>query len=222
MLMKYSLLSVVLCLSVFGCSNSSFQGGTGSGDATSEGGVNGNGSGGTDRGDGILVDANGNIINDPNNPNNPNAGGNGAGPGGANGAECVDGDVINLNLPPHVEDCTKQGKIYSYYSQQCTDARLSAFTCDFNTIAQKVDGLGINSSAVLDAKSKGAALVTCGEKREGNVIIAQWIHGDKTSLCNNRDPSKLIVTACFRLNPAGTSNTPPSDVLAAVEQCLVE
>jgi len=152
---------------------------------------------------------NSSIIENANNPSND----------GQN--SCIEGDVISLRLPPDVQSCMNQGRVYSFSSGECLEARKASFDCQFDAMAEQVAGIGVRNQTIWDAKAAGALLVSCGEKDAGNTIIAQWYYpAQEYDKCSDLNPIPKIVTACYK--QYGQSDLPILNTKEDYDRVLLE
>lgn len=119
-----------------------------------------------------------------------------------NGSDCVDGDKINFNWNGEAKTCIiDQGKTYNFDSKQCAEMRKAEFDCDWENIKTAMSKLGLSSSAIENDSAAGAKLVSCGQSKDGNRIVAQWLKlpEGKTVDCKADKTPGNITTGCYTL-----------------------
>ncbi len=164
---------------------------------------------------------NGGNRGDENSTEAPDAGGNDE----TNPDECIEGDRINLNYPPVIEECVNQSKIFDFSTDTCIDTVAANFDCNFEALANSVAAIGVPNSSILSAQEGGALLISCAEKNEGKTIIAQWIYQGSYDKCDfEKIESIKITTACYKLYLEGEAlpTDTPEQRNAAVQACLKE
>lgn len=142
----------------------------------------------------------------------------------AGGSDCIEGDRITLQLPAAVQECMDGGKLYHFQSEICLTVETATFSCDFEAMAEQVDSIGVNNETLLQAREGGAFLVSCGEKNDGNTVVAQWYYPPSDDLCKDDNPSSRIVTACYKLFARGEAPSleTEEDREQALAACLAE
>jgi hypothetical protein len=117
------------------------------------------------------------------------------------GQQChTDGDVVKIDVPGEIKTCVDKKKLWNFDGSGCSAVAVAqSYDCSFKGLAAAVKAQGFSDQPVLDAKSKGAKLIACGEKT--NVVVAQWFFPgelDKAADCSFTQSPSLVVTACFR------------------------
>ena len=116
----------------------------------------------------------------------------------------------------------KGGRIWDFIKNECSDVPRSSFTCDFDTVDDKVaDLLGARNTVISKAQGEGAVLVACGAKKSDQILMVQWIYPGKTKVtgCKNKtivQPS--VLTGCYR----GDKQVDTSNPKKVVEDCFAE
>ena len=107
-----------------------------------------------------------------------------------------------------VQECNDSGKIWDFHKEECSPAGQSTFTCDFDTIIEKVGGLGIKITEKLTRGAAGDSedgkvikLVACGEANNGKTIIAQWVELPKGKVCQPNE-AEFVTTGCYAQSDA--------------------
>ena len=139
---------------------------------------------------------------------------------------CIEGDVANLKFPEPIQSCLDSGRLFDFSKQECLPVEVASFACSFDEMAAAVDAIGVSNGSVLSARDEGALLVSCGEKNAGNTIVAQWFYplADQDVCQDVEAVSQRIVTACYKLYPAGQAppNETEEDKRLILESCLQE
>lgn len=116
--------------------------------------------------------------------------------------DCVDGDKINFNWTGDIKTCIiDEGKTYNFESKKCAEMRKAEFDCDWDNIKSAMNKRGLSSSTIENDSAAGAKLVSCGQSKDGNRIVAQWVKlpEGKTVDCTANKTAGLITTGCYTL-----------------------
>lgn len=115
--------------------------------------------------------------------------------------ECVEGDKVNIKWVGPIKECIiDQGKSYNFESQTCTEMRQAEWECTWDNIKAEMKERGLSSSVLEKDSETGAKLVTCGQSKDGNRIVAQWARQPEGGFdCNASSKLPKIITGCYTL-----------------------
>ena len=144
--------------------------------------------------------------------------------------ECVVGDKVNFEFPADVQSCMDSGKVYNWVTKACTNVgNAQSYTCDFDSLYSAAKATlakgesAVDPTSILDAKNKGALLISCGEKNNSDIIIAQWYYpaaSTRIDDCNFSHNNPMVISACYRFYPDHNEPAPTTD--PAVKQQRVQ
>lgn len=156
----------------------------------------------------------------PENPNSAPPGGPAAGP-----SDCKD-QVVVSGAQKEIQACYDQKRIWHFERSLCLEPVAASFECNFDSLLAALESqLGSKDGSVYKALSEGrdngVKLIACGEKNDGNTIIAQWVKvEEQAGNCSTNFSKNYPTTACTKRNAA--SPTTPEEVRQFVYQCLDE
>ena len=138
---------------------------------------------------------------------------------------CIDGDKVNFKFEASAQACMDSGKIWDFESKSCTTVpQATSYKCtwaDLEAAATKLLNKPV-VNGLADAKAKGAKLVSCGEKSNGDVLMAQWVVIPETASlgdCKYQSGVGSIIIACY-INT--TAMTPAMQAITDSNQMVQE
>ena len=141
-----------------------------------------------------------------------------------NDKPCLDGDTINLKFPPNIQSCIDAGSIFDFDNNKCSKVLKSEWTCDWNTLNDRMADIGTSSKKVANGRDSGHKLVACGQSGSGDLIVAQWWDAKNSEVanCEFGAGNMLIVTGCYGDLPtnADTNNMSDEERQKVVSDCL--
>jgi hypothetical protein len=136
---------------------------------------------------------------------------------------CTQGDFAKLKFPEPINSCINgvdENRIYDFSRRTCTPVAASSFECSFENLLSAAQRIGLTGVAIKEARDNGSLLVGCGEKDNGNVLVAQWFKPENQLDCNFDIGSNHIVTACFK-SYSSNSPMPPANTEEEIEALVV-
>lgn len=172
-----------------------------------EGGGSGGSSGGGDEGSGSGASS-----------------GDGSSSGGGQGGSCAPGE-LEVKFDDNIQACFDSNGIWDFSRNICLENVRSSFNCDFDSLTKAINDAGMATPSKITQAIGKAKLIACGEKNDGNTIIAQWVYPPSGSKCEHTKQDGLPVTGCYRKRLDGEASLDRSDpeaVKAFVNACLGE
>ena len=131
--------------------------------------------------------------------------------------DCVIGDKLNFDWTGDVKKCLiDQGRTYNFDTNACMNMRKASFDCDWGNIKSAMKKIGLTSSVIESDSKDGAKLVSCGQSKDGNRIVAQWVKLPKEGFdCKAKKAPANITTGCYTMY---VDEAPPADPETAEEK----
>jgi hypothetical protein len=123
---------------------------------------------------------------------------------------CVEGDKLNIQWSGEVKTCLiDEGRTYNFDTKKCMNMRKASFNCDWDSVISEMKKIGITSSVIANDSKEGAKLVSCGQSKDGNRIVAQWLKTPKDGFdCKAKKVPTNITTGCYTMY---VDEAPPPD-----------
>ncbi len=130
--------------------------------------------------------------------------------------KCVEGDKLNFAWTGEIKKCLiDEGRTYNFDTNGCTNMRKASFDCDWDNIKSAMKNIGLTSKVIEIDSKEGAKLVSCGQSKDGNRIVAQWVKLPKEGFdCKAKKAPANITTGCYTMY---VDKTPPPDPETAEE-----
>lgn len=127
-----------------------------------------------------------------------------------NDDDCVEGDKLKIEWSGEVKKCLiDEGRTFNFDTKKCMNMRKATFTCDWESVISEMKKIGITSSVIANDAKEGAKLVSCGQSKDGNRIVAQWLKMPKEGFdCTAKKTPANITTGCYTMY---VDETPPPD-----------
>jgi len=131
--------------------------------------------------------------------------------------DCVEGDKLNFEWTGEIKKCLiDEGRTFNFDTNTCMNMRKASFDCDWDNIKSAMKKLGLSSSVIEKDSSEGAKLVSCGQSKDENRIVAQWVKLPKEGFdCKAKKVPANITTGCYTMY---VNETPPPDPETAEEK----
>ena len=133
------------------------------------------------------------------------------------GEDCIEGDKLNFAWSGDIKKCLiDEGRTYNFDTNKCMNMRKASFDCDWENIISEMKKIGLTSNVIADDSKDGAKLVSCGQSKDGNRIVAQWVKLPKEGFdCQAKKAPANITTGCYTMY---IDETPPPDPETAEEK----
>lgn len=126
--------------------------------------------------------------------------------------DCVEGDQVNFNWTGEIKTCLiDEGRTYNFDKGACTEMRKAKFDCNWDDLKAAMKKINLVSQAIEKDSGDGAKLISCGQSKDGNRIVAQWVKipkGEKVD-CNADVEPGNITTGCYVHRESGDGDEPP-------------
>ncbi len=124
--------------------------------------------------------------------------------------DCVQGDKLNIQWSGEIKNCLiDEGRTYNFDTKKCMNMRKANFDCDWESVISEMKKIGIASSVIANDSKNGAKLISCGQSKDGNRIVAQWLKVPKEGFdCKVKKAPTDITTGCYTMY---VDETPPPD-----------
>ncbi len=131
--------------------------------------------------------------------------------------ECIKGDKLNFEWTGDIKKCLiDEGKTYNFDTNSCMNMRKASFDCDWDNIKSEMKKIGLTSSVIENDSKEGAKLVSCGQSKDGNRIVAQWVKLPEEGFdCKSKKTPANITTGCYTMY---VDEAPPPDPETAEEK----
>ena len=123
--------------------------------------------------------------------------------------DCSEGSGDATWSDPAIKKCLDSGKVWHFANKYddkayCSNVNVaSSFGCDRDGFLEASDGIGVNTSSLIDKLDEDSELVSCGESSESSSnswIMAQFV------TCSENGVASNPVTACYVNGPTGCSD----------------
>jgi hypothetical protein len=124
--------------------------------------------------------------------------------------ECVSNGKVNFAWSGPAKDCiVDQGKTFNFDTGDCAEMHKAKFDCSWNNVVSELKKRGLLTTK-LEADSKVAKLVSCGQSDDGNRIAVQWLNVETGQAVDCQNPSSVghITTGCYTYYVG--ENAPPA------------
>lgn len=113
--------------------------------------------------------------------------------------ECVADGKVNFAWSGPAKECiVDQGKTFNFDTGECAEMRKATFACNWDNVVGELKKRGLLTPK-LEADSKVAKLVSCGQSTDGNRIAVQWVNIETGKAVDCQNPTSVghITTGCY-------------------------
>ncbi len=143
---------------------------------------------------------------------------------------CVVGDKVDFKFPSDIQACIDNNRIWNFVTSTCTDIVGDPDLRTFDGFKDAVGKLigSDRTAAIATAKERGGLFISCGSKKAGKTLVAQWYFPGEVSIneetCEFDQKNAMVVNACYKQYDGQQPAAPTTaeEKSARVQECLNE